>query len=126
MERKCPITLAVVDDYALVREGMCDMLVLMGFSVIMQAEHGQDLLTQLTDAPCFPDVCLLDINMPVMNGMETTIAIKRQWPEIKVVGYTFNSSQADAMLQSGADACLQKCRDATELKKTILGLMDMP
>ena len=99
------------------------MLMLMGFSVIIQTEHGQDLLSQLTDTASFPDVCLLDINMPVMNGMETTIAIKQQWPDIKVVGYTFNSSQADAMLQSGADACLQKCRSPLELKDTILGLI---
>ena len=123
MERNNPITLAVVDDHALVREGMCNMLMLMGFRVIVQAEHGQDLITQLTDASNFPDVCLLDINMPVMNGMETTIALKQQWPDIKVVGYTFNSNQADAMLQSGADACLQKCRSPIEIKDTILGLI---
>ncbi len=123
MDTTSPITLAVVDDHALVREGLCNMLAYMGFSVIMQAEHGQDLLTQLTHASSVPTVCLLDINMPVMNGMETTVAIKRQWPEIKVVGYTFNSSQADAMLQSGADACLQKCRSLSEIKDTILGLI---
>ena len=98
------------------------MLVLMGFSVIMQAEHGQDLLTQLTNASRLPDVCLMDINMPVMNGIETTIVIKRLWPDIKVVGYTFNSSQADAMLLSGANACLQKCRSAQDIKSTILEL----
>ena len=123
MEITYPITLAVVDDHALVREGMCGMLMLMGFKVIIQAEHGQDLLTQLTDASTLPDVCLLDINMPVMNGMETTIAMKRQWPGIKIVGYTFNESQTEAMLESGANACLQKCRSVVELKKTILGLM---
>ena len=123
MDTTSPITLAVVDDHALVRQGMSNMLMQMGFPVIMQAEHGEDLLSQLATASILPDVCLLDINMPVMNGMETTIAIKRLWPEIKVVGYTFNSSQADAMLQSGADACLQKCRSPLEIKDTILGLI---
>ncbi len=125
MEPNKTITIAVVDDHPLVRDGMRDILMQMGFSVIIQAEHGEHLLSQLSTAPVLPDLCLLDINMPIMNGMETTIAMKQQWPAIKIIGYTFNTSQADAMLESGADACLQKCRSALELKKTIIELINI-
>jgi DNA-binding NarL/FixJ family response regulator len=125
MDITYPIAIAVVDDHALVREGMSNMLMQMGFPVILQAEHGRDLLSQLATALILPDLCLLDINMPVMNGMETTIAMKQEWPGIKIVGYTFNSDQAEKMLKCGADGCLQKCRDVSELKKMILDLMGL-
>ncbi|RKR80712.1 response regulator receiver domain-containing protein [Mucilaginibacter gracilis] len=123
MDITTPITIAVVDDHALVREGMSNMLTTMGFQVVLQAVNGKDFLLQLDECPVLPDLCLLDINMPVMNGMETANVLKRQWPRIKILGYTFNNGEIPGMLASGADACWVKGNSSWELKTMILGLL---
>ena len=116
------ITIAVVDDHKYVREEMGNMLLLMGFHVTIKAANGKDFLEQLSKAESLPDLCLLDLNMPVMDGIETARAVKLQWPGIKNLGYTFNSQEMARIIESGADACILKCGDAMELKKTLLEL----
>jgi len=116
------ITIAVVDDHKYVREGMGDILLLMGFQVTIKAANGKDFLEQLSKVESLPDLCLLDLNMPVMDGIETAKAVKMQWPDIKILGYTFNSQETEKMIESGADACVLKCGDTPELKRTLLEL----
>ena len=116
------ITIAVVDDHKYVREEISNMLLLMGFHVTIKAANGKDFLEQLSKDESLPDLCLLDLNMPVMDGIETAKAVKLQWPGMKILGYTFNSQEMTKMIESGADACILKCGDAMELKRTLLEL----
>lgn len=82
------IRLAIAEDHELVREGLCQILnSTSGFSVIIKASHGEDLINQLILGP-LPDVCLLDVQMPVMNGYKTLREIKRKWPQMKAIMLT--------------------------------------
>ncbi len=76
MKKELPITVAVVDDNALIRESVKFRLNSLGYNVVMEAENGQEFLDKLHVGKT-PDVCVLDINMPVMDGLETTVHLKK-------------------------------------------------
>ena len=117
-------TIAVVEDNQVFREELCRILNKKEFSVVIEAEHGADLLAQLekTDAP---DLCLCDINMPVMDGFETARQLKRKYPHVKLMIFSTDSStfnQREA-LRWGADDFLPKHSTADEYLSRLLGLI---
>ena len=78
------IKVLIVDDQRLMREGLKTILDLeKDLTVIDIAENGRDALDKISKSA--PDVVLMDIRMPVMNGVECTGLIKQQYPEIKVL-----------------------------------------
>ena len=82
--------IAIADDHALLRQTFRQVLQTMGHTVIIEAPNGKLLIEMLQFGPS-PDLCLLDINMPVMNGFETARALKQFFPAIKIVVCTMNS-----------------------------------
>lgn len=83
MERE-KIKILVVDDHTLVREGTAKMLELAGeFEVVGQASAARESLDQIRKLN--PDVVLMDIKMPGINGIEATRMIKQEWPEVEVI-----------------------------------------
>jgi DNA-binding NarL/FixJ family response regulator len=105
-------TIALVDDHALLRKAVNFRLTGMGYNVVMEAENGQQFLEKLEDAPS-PDLCLLDINMPVMNGFETALEVKKKWPAIKIIFYSMQdgNSYKNKAKEIGVDGYL--CKDAS-------------
>ena len=87
MKKENPITIAVVDDNALIRESVKFRLKSSGYNVIIEAENGQEFLDKLQKSNT-PDICVLDINMPVMDGLETTIHLKKEWPAMKIIFFS--------------------------------------
>jgi two-component system response regulator DegU len=78
------IKILVVDDHTLVREGTAKMLELAGeFEVVGQASAAREALDQIRKLN--PDVVLMDIKMPGINGIEATRMIKQEWPEVEVI-----------------------------------------
>jgi DNA-binding NarL/FixJ family response regulator len=78
------IKVMIADDQRLMREGLKTILELeQDLTVVQLAENGRDALNKIEDAE--PDVMLMDIRMPVMDGVECTGLIKQQYPHIKVV-----------------------------------------
>lgn len=78
------IKVMIVDDQRLMREGLKTILDLeQDLSVVELAENGGDALEKIVDAQ--PDVVLMDIRMPIMNGVEATKIIKEKYPGIKVL-----------------------------------------
>jgi DNA-binding NarL/FixJ family response regulator len=96
----------------------------MGYNVVIEAENGQDFLNQL-EATSSPDLCLLDINMPVMNGFETCVQLKKKWPAIKIIFFSMQNGSVyiEKALESGADGYVCKDAPSEELNKAILGLL---
>jgi DNA-binding NarL/FixJ family response regulator len=87
--------------------------------VIGEAFDGQ-MAVELTKE-LHPDVIIMDISMPVLNGIEATRLITSGYPEAKVIGFTMNSESVlvDAMQRAGASACLSKSDPIEILLKTI-------
>jgi DNA-binding NarL/FixJ family response regulator len=107
MENPHPVTIAIVDDHAMLRQAINMRLGLLGYKVVLEAENGQVFLDDLPKLPAPPDICLLDINMPVMDGFETATALKKNWPFV---------SKAS---QIGADGFLSKDASFEELKQAL-------
>jgi DNA-binding NarL/FixJ family response regulator len=74
----------IVDDHAIVRDGLRALLDSEpGLTVVGEAGHGQELLDRLPDTPA--DVVLLDMNMPVLDGLATTARLHAEYPEVKIL-----------------------------------------
>ena len=84
------INVMIVDDHKMVREGLKRILEFDGeVQVIEEADNGQDCLKKLKTVK--PDIILLDINMPVMNGIETLHALKKKRKKYKVLMLTVHN-----------------------------------
>ena len=117
-QRKCQIML--VDDHSKVRTAL--RVLLAGYEnieVIGEACNGQQAVV-LAEA-CRPDVVIMDINMPVMNGIAATDLIKRHRPETIVIGLSFSNDRCleKAFLAAGASMLIPKQHAADGLYPAI-------
>ena len=105
----------IVDDHAVMRRGVASLLAgEPDLEVVGEAENGQQAI-ELAGS-LVPDVILMDVSMPVLNGIEATRVIHADFPAVRVIGLSMveESGQADAMRQAGAVGYVRK-RDAAEV-----------
>ncbi|EPZ53035.1 response regulator [Alicyclobacillus acidoterrestris] len=103
------IRIMVVDDHELFRSGVCGLLTRMaGMDVVAEAENGHVALQKCADLT--PDVVLMDINMPVMDGLEATRQIKAAYPNIKILILTVSDTEEMLFkaIKSGASGYVLK------------------
>jgi len=114
------IRVMIVDDHKVVRSGLSAFLTAYDdLELVAEAESGEKAL-----ALCHkyqPDVVLMDLVMPKMNGAETTEAILKSWPDIKVIALTSFKEQilVEGVLKAGAIGYLLKDVDADDLANAI-------
>ena len=116
------IHLALADDEALFRKGMKLLLEdYEGISVVLEAQDGEQLLQQLRQAPTLPDVLLLDMKMPNLNGVETAKVLQENFSSIKIIVLSTYFSKAFIvnMIELGAGAYLPKNATPDEVVATI-------
>ena len=114
------IRILLVDDHQIVLDGVKSLLDdLDGFDCVATANNGQKALDLLKVFDI--DVILMDIDMPVMNGMEATKAVKRDFPDVKVISLTQHSERGmvKQLLACGSDGYLLKNIDQDELAMAI-------
>ncbi|MES2478908.1 MAG: response regulator transcription factor [Bacteroidota bacterium] len=122
-----PIKVAYADDHTAVRKGMISTLSSFeSINVIIEGENGKDLLNKLLMTEVIPDVCLLDINMPVMNGATLLKEIKKRWPNMGCLVFTAFDMEyyIFEMIRSGANGYLLKSCDPNEIYKAIQSIYD--
>jgi DNA-binding NarL/FixJ family response regulator len=115
------IQVAIVDDHQLVAKAISGLIQkLENYDVMYEAESGKELMRHFK-LKMVPDIVLLDINMPDMDGYETALWLKNNYPEVKVLALSMYDKE-DAivgMLRNGARGYLLKgCRPA-ELKEAL-------
>ncbi|MCS6906895.1 MAG: response regulator transcription factor [Anaerolineales bacterium] len=114
------IRIVVVDDHALFRSGLISLLGEMGeFQVVGEAANGREALEVVRQTK--PDIVLMDVNMPVMGGVETVRALKAH-ESCRIIMLTISKSDEDLLsaISAGADGYLLKNATPEELRKAIL------
>lgn len=121
------ITVVLVDDHAIVRTGLRSYLdTEPGISVVAEAADGLEALARidaLARQDQVPDVVLMDMQMPRLDGVEATGRIKDRWPEIDVIAVTsfVEEARIRAALEAGATGYLLKDADADDVVDAIRG-----
>jgi two-component system, response regulator PdtaR len=96
---QAPKTILVVDDSAAIRRELCDEFMRRGFAVCVEAEDGRQAIESARD--CLPDLVILDLAMPVMNGIEAAARIREILPLAPIILYT---AFADAIATASLEA----------------------
>jgi two-component system, NarL family, invasion response regulator UvrY len=116
----------LVDDHVLLRNGLASLIRGFGeYEVLFEACGGKDLIRQLQNSR-LPDIILLDINMPEMDGYDTACWLRRNFPEIKVLALSMydTDSAIVRMLKNGAKGYVLKDTDAGVLKVALDSVLE--
>jgi DNA-binding NarL/FixJ family response regulator len=115
-----PIRIAIADDHKIYREGLKLCLSSdKNLKVIFETENGADLLKAIEHH--LPDIIIMDLNMPVMDGMEATKIIRKKYEHIKILVVTMYDSEKFIiyLMENGANGYLLKNAEPTEIIKAI-------
>ena len=121
------IRIAIADDHTILRDGIIAMLTPEeGFEVVADASNGRELISRIKSLKAPPDICLLDVNMPVMDGYDTIVALKASYPEMKflILSQFENKFIIIKMIQQGAAGYLLKDVNAFELQGALRKIMN--
>lgn len=114
-----PKSVFIVDDQPSALKGLKAILAFYPeILVVGEAVNGQEAVAWIAEHQ--PDVVVMDLQMPVMDGVEATRLIKRQWPAIKVIVLTVQAARRGEALVAGADHFLLKGNGPEALQQAIL------
>lgn len=113
-------TIALADDHAVMRRGLAALLAGLGYHIIFEAGNGKEF-KECCSTKGLPQVAILDINMPLMNGYETAAWLKETHPEVQVLALSMydNDAAIVRMIKAGARGYILKDSDIADVKKAI-------
>jgi DNA-binding NarL/FixJ family response regulator len=116
--------MALADDHVLLRNGLANLLRDLDYEVLFEADNGK-MFTEKLNSDNLPDVVLMDINMPQMDGYETTFWLKQNYPGVRVLALSMydDENAIIRMLKSGARGYILKDSDPSELKTAIQAIL---
>ena len=120
MTTSSPIRILTVDDHPLVREGIAGLVgVQPDMTLVAEAANGREAIQQFRTHR--PDVTLMDLQMPEMNGLDAVIAIRTEFPEARIIVLTTYEGDAQILraVKAGAQGYLLKNTLHSELLRTI-------
>lgn len=120
-------SVVVVDDHILLSQAIGGLVeAFEQFTVLYICMNGQELLDKLRNPKNIPDVVLMDVNMPILNGIETTEILHENFPQIKVLALSIEEDEAVIlkMLRAGAKGYLMKDARKGELQNALLEVME--
>lgn len=119
------IKIAVVDDHTLYRSGLASIVnKFENCTVVFEAANGNDVI-KFMNAGITPDIVLLDLNMPDMDGFETSQWLQEHYPDVHVLMVSMYDTEVTMLmlLQNGVKGFLKKEVTPTELKHAITNIM---
>lgn len=113
-------TIALADDHILLRNGLSNLIRNFDHDVLFEANNGEDLIERIKKG-IKPDLILMDINMPVMDGYTCAGWLKNNFPEIKVLALSMydDENAIIRMIKNGARGYVLKEAEPSELKEAI-------
>jgi DNA-binding NarL/FixJ family response regulator len=115
-----PIRVLLADDHALFRQGVASLLATESdFEVVGEAADGLQALEKTRELK--PDVILMDVSMPVLDGLEATLLIKSEWPDVRIVILTVSDGERNFFeaILCGASGYLSKSVEPQQLYGTL-------
>ena len=119
------IHVALADDHKLVRSSIAKLVgSFKNCTVLFDAENGEQVQEQLKNH-VIPDILLLDISMPILDGFDTALWITKHYPQVKIIALTMNTDERSIvkMMRNGAKGFLSKNTEPPELLKAIETVM---
>jgi DNA-binding NarL/FixJ family response regulator len=104
-------SVAIVDDHVLFAQSLKSLInTFEGFEVTIQASHGKNLINELKNSNSVPEIVLMDVNMPIMDGAETTSFLSKNYPDIKILALSMDDDENSIlkMIRNGARGYLLK------------------
>jgi two-component system response regulator NreC len=114
-----PIRVLLADDHALIRQGLRALLEKHGFQIVAEASDGQEALRSVMEAN--PDVAIVDISMPLLNGVDTARELKKSSPKTKVILLTQHDEEqyVTESLRAGVRGYVLKSQAGSDLVHAI-------
>ena len=115
----------LVEDNNLLRKGLAHMASWIGgYTVLFEAANGKDFISQLQPG-ALPDIVLLDIDMPVMDGYETALWLTANYPQAKILALSMYNDEQEIkrMIKNGAKGYCPKTVDPYEFKRALNSLI---
>jgi DNA-binding NarL/FixJ family response regulator len=115
-------TIVIVDDHLLIAKAITSIIEqFKGYEVLYECENGQMLIERFKQKKNIPDIVLLDISMPVMDGFQTAAWLKENHAEVLVMALTMQGDDESLirMIKCGARGYLQKNVHPAELQKSL-------
>lgn len=118
------VRIVLVDDHVLLRSGLATLVEGLGYCVIYECSNGRELIEQIGRQPP-PHVVLMDINMPLLDGFETTLWLKINYPGIRVLAISMYDNEASVirMIKNGACGYILKDSRPAELREAITSIV---
>lgn len=119
------IKIAIADDYKIFREGLkVGLSADDALQVMMEADNGEDLMKALESDT--PDVILMDLKMPVMDGMEATKEVRKKYPSVKVLVVSMYDDDKFIihLMENGANGYLLKNTEPDEIRRSIYAVYE--
>jgi DNA-binding NarL/FixJ family response regulator len=116
------IKIGIVDDHQLFLKSLALMLQSFNnYDVVIEASNGKNLQEKIEEKKSIPEIMLIDVNMPVMDGIVTATWLKTNYPEIKLVALSQNDGERAiiSMLKAGCCAYLLKDTHPDELERAL-------
>lgn len=114
------IKIAIADDYKIFREGLkVGLSADENLEILLEADNGEDLLKNIETQT--PDVIIMDLKMPIMDGLEATKAVRKKYPSIKVLVVSMYDDDKFIihLMENGANGYLLKNAEPDEIRRSI-------
>jgi DNA-binding NarL/FixJ family response regulator len=120
-------TIAMADDHVMLREGLANIINNFGlYQIVLQASNGKVLVEALAKMQTLPDLVLLDISMPIMDGFATAAHLQKHFPGVKVLALSMmdNESAIITMIKNGARGYVLKDAEPAQLRQAIADVLE--
>jgi len=125
MDMPLKYNIAIADDHLLVRKGLLSLIKSFDdFEVVFEADDGTGVVENISNGKV-PDLIILDINMPKMDGYKTAQWLRENYPQSRILAVTMHSDKYSVihMLRCGINGYISKTAEPHELKKACLAVI---